>query len=549
MEARQIKKQPGGKSRYETRGSAGGFAGFMKKAFTIIFLLIIAAVIIRFLTSVINKPASVQTTLTELHPTDLTDSITVKGTVESIDKKNVYTTLGFRIQEVDAHVGDRVEEGQVLCILDTADLDLSIQQLKAQLQVSQQTSLNQYENNQRIYDQASSDLSSNSNPQVVTAQNAVNTAKVNLQNAQRVYDEAVNDFNNSTDPNVTAAESALASAKLDLDSKEQTNSNNEILYNNGVISQSEYQQSQDLYNDAQNKYDDAQKTLDNAKTAQSRSLDQAKNNLDAANAAYKSASDTYKTASETAKQQLDTYKSNLDSSEIALNQDSMLLNIQQLEKQEADSTIKAPSSGTVTAVYATEGSVGSGLLFVIEDTDHLQITGNVKEYDYPNVKMGMDVIIQSDATGDNEYKGEVSQIDPAATKDALGQTQSNGDVQFGITVAITSEDTPLRIGMSANLSLVVAQKSDIFCVRYDAVVQNEKGQNVIFAAESSDSGVYQFQQIVVDIGISNDIYLEVSGDKIKEGLQVVNDASIITDELTKYGKTFDEVGELRFSLT
>jgi len=506
------------------------------------------AVLIYLLVSALDRPIPIQATLSVLHPTELTDSIAVKGTVESESKKNVYTSLAYPVQEIDVQTGDHVDTGQVMCVLDTADLELSIQQLEAQLNASQKTSENVYENNLRIYNQADADMSSGSNPQVVAAQNAVNAARISQQEAQRVYDETKSNFDNDTDPTVVAAESALASTKLDLDAKEKTYSNNQILHDNGVISQSDFNQSADLYTDAQNKYDAAQKSLDNAKTALSQALDQAKNTLDAAKANFKAASDSYAAAAETANQQLDAYKSSLDSSQIALNQDAALINIQKLQKQLADSTIKAPMSGTVTAVYAEEGSVSAGLLFVIEDTDHLQITSTVREYDYPNVKVGMDVIIQSDSTGDNEYKGVVSRIDPAAVKNALGDTSSTGNVEFGITVTIASAETPLRIGMNTNLSLVVEKKSDIFAVRYDAVIMNDQGQNVLFAAQNA-AGYISIRQVPVTVGISNDLYLEVSGDGIKDGLQVVNDASVVADALKKSNKTFDEAGQLKFSLT
>jgi len=530
------------------------------------------------------------------------NSIKVKGTVESVNKSNVFTSLGFRVKEVAVHIGDYVEEGQVLCVLDTEDLEMSIEQLKAELDISQKSSLNQYENNQRIYDEANGDMSNNRNAQVVAAENSMKSAWVNLQNAQRVYndlyqdyvnnsdyqveasmqsmenarrnyEDAVKDLNDNTDPNVTAAENAAANAKLDLDTKELTYSNNKILYDNGIISEQEYNQSFNLYSDAKNRYDSAQTNFDNAKTSQSRtleqlknaldmaesnynnavtsqkrSLEQAKNTLDAAQTAYSSALDSYNSASSAARQGVDTYKSNLNNSAIALNKDSMLINIQRLEKQLSDSVIKSPKAGTVTAVYAKEGSVVTGLLFVIEDTEHLKISSSVKEYDYSKVQAGMEVIIKSDSTGDTEYYGVISRIDPAAVKNTLGETLSINDVEFGITIDITSENTPLKIGMNTNLSLVLEKKSDIYCVRYDAVVENEKGENVVFIAENSGSGVYRLRQIAVEIGISNDFYREISSEKLKEGAKVMNDVSMIISELKRLDIPYDKVDGLRFRL-
>ena len=65
--------------------------------------------------------------------------------------------------------------------------------------------------------------------------------------------------------------------------------------------------------------------------------------------------------------------------------------IRQLNQTLDDTKITAPVSGTVTAVYASVGSSGSGLLFVIEDTEHLVVSTSVKGYDLGDVKTGMTV--------------------------------------------------------------------------------------------------------------------------------------------------------------
>jgi len=476
-----------------------------------------------------NNPIPVQATISEIHPTELTNSVTVKGTVESVKKDLVYTYLNFRTEKVSVHKGDNVEEGQVLCVLDTEDLDLSIEQLKTQLDISQKSGLNQYDNSKRLYDEAIK-----GDPQVAAA-------KLAMESAQNNYDKALNDFNNNTDPNVNAAESALSGAALDLQAKETSYSKNKVLFDGGVISEQEYNQYLNLYNDAKNRFDDAQTTLDNAKNAQASALKQLEIALKTAKANYNSAVTLQDRAAEQA-------KSALDAAEIALNKDSLLIDIKKLEKQQADAVIKSPAPGTITAVYAKEGAVAAGLLFVVEDTHNLKITSAIKEYDYSKVRQGMDVIIKSDMTGDEEYGGVISSIDLAALKNAVGDTLSASDVEFGITVDITSPDTPLRIGMNVNLAIVLEKKTDIFCVRYDAVIENEKGGNIIFSAVKSDAGAYTLKQMPVEIGMSNDFYIEISGAGLKDGLNVLNDASAVADELKKLNKSLNEVGSVKFKL-
>jgi len=63
-----------------------------------------------------------------LEKSDLTQSINVSGVVQSSQTTNIYSTLNFPIQEILVAVGDTVEAGDVLAILDTAALENNISQ-------------------------------------------------------------------------------------------------------------------------------------------------------------------------------------------------------------------------------------------------------------------------------------------------------------------------------------------------------------------------------------------------------------------------------------
>jgi HlyD family secretion protein len=112
------------------------------------------------------------------------------------------------------------------------------------------------------------------------------------------------------------------------------------------------------------------------------------------------------------------------------------------------SVIRSPMDGTVTAVVAREGSVGMGLLFVVEDTDNLRVMTSFRESDLSLVETGMGVTITSDATGSAEYAGVISRINPAAMAFAPV-------AEFEAEVLVTSEDTSLRIGVNARLDIIL----------------------------------------------------------------------------------------------
>jgi RND family efflux transporter MFP subunit len=111
------------------------------------------------------------------------------------------------------------------------------------------------------------------------------------------------------------------------------------------------------------------------------------------------------------------------------------------------SVITSPINGTVTAVIAREGSVGMGLLFTVED-DNLRIITSFREHDLARVQAGMEVVITSDATGDWQYSGIISRINPAAT---VGMPVA----VFEAEILVTSSNTDLRIGMNTRINIAL----------------------------------------------------------------------------------------------
>ena len=227
-------------------------------------------------------------------------------------------------------------------------------------------------------------------------------------------------------------------------------------------------------------------------------------------------------------QQIDTLKDNLIGSQISAQAtQSQEIAIQSLQKNLDDATITAPVSGVVTAVYAEVGEPGNGLLFVIEDTDALKITTNIREYDVGNIEVGMPVVIRSDATGDKEIPGTVTYIAPAANKTENGNTLTADDstVEFEAEVQVTDADSGLRIGMNTRLTVLLEERSDVYGVPYDSVVEKADGSEVVYAVEPSSEkeGSYVVTEVPVTTGLETDFYIEVSGDGITDGLSIVSD--------------------------
>ena len=65
------------------------------------------------------------------------NGITARGTVESVQRRSVYGTLGSMVERVYVEPGDRVGEGHRLAVLETADLKVQLTNAEAALQIAE----------------------------------------------------------------------------------------------------------------------------------------------------------------------------------------------------------------------------------------------------------------------------------------------------------------------------------------------------------------------------------------------------------------------------
>lgn len=481
-----------------------------------IFILISASIVLGFQKNTTAVPVD----YTLLHRTNLTDSISIKGIVESEKSQKVYSSLNYKVKEVFVEAGDYVTEGKILAQLEIEDIERNLKKRKEEVISSQQTNINQLNNSQRILSEALDNLNNGTNSQIVSAETSLKTAEINLENAKKSYTDAVDDNNKGINSKVASAQSSLDTAKLDLDRKQSDYDNATQLFAAGGISQEEMNQAEKSLKNSQIQYNDALLNMENAKTSDSRTLDQAEENLKTAQTNYDNALKALNSAKTKAQQDIESYRSNVETAQIAVNNNSAQLSVEELEKQLADSAITSPVSGTVTAVYAKEGSSGQGLLFVVEDTNSLKITTYIKEYDVSRIKEGMKVIIRSDATGDDEYEGILSKIEPAASKNTNGDTASTSDVEFKAEVTVVSDETNLRIGMNTRMNIILDSKENVYIVPFESIKSTPEGQSVIFIID--DKGV--LQETAVETGLETDFYTEISSDALYDGARIANDA-------------------------
>ena len=142
---------------------------------------------------------------------------------------------------------------------------------------------------------------------------------------------------------------------------------------------------------------------------------------------------------------------------------------EQIEK----GTLKAGISGTVTAINVKQGDTyAGGVIATIQDCSAFVVSAEIDEYDIADVKLGMKAVFKTDATRDEQLQGEVIFISPTPTQ--------GSNVTYQVKVKINSPTDRLRLGMNAKLNIILRETADVLTVPYDAVQQDENGNDVAF---------------------------------------------------------------------
>lgn len=203
------------------------------------------------------------------------------------------------------------------------------------------------------------------------------------------------------------------------------------------------------------------------------------------------------------------------------------------EAQEAldDCSVTAPMSGTVVAVNVEEGDKYQGAdLLQISDCNNLQVYATVDEYDVSQVEKGQKVIILTNATGEEELEGEITYVaktvgssrnntgsGDSGTMGAGSSSSGSTGSSYEVQIQMKSSHEKLRIGMTAKCSIVLKEVEDVFAVPYDALHKNKSGDTFLYVTD--DRGTRS--EIVVSKGMESDYYVEVSGEGLREDLQII----------------------------
>lgn len=192
-------------------------------------------------------------------------------------------------------------------------------------------------------------------------------------------------------------------------------------------------------------------------------------------------------------------------------------------------SIVSPVDGTVVSRNVDVGqtvaaSFQTPTLFTIaQDLTKMQIDTSVDEADIGRVKVGQEVEFTVDAYSDITFKGKVGQV-------RISPITVQNVVTYDVVITVDNPDIKLKPGMTANVSIIVAEKKDALRIPNGALrfrpsgvpktKQPQKGAGVWILENGKP------KRLAVGAGISDGNFSELVTGDLREGQDVITEETV-----------------------
>ncbi len=180
----------------------------------------------------------------------------------------------------------------------------------------------------------------------------------------------------------------------------------------------------------------------------------------------------------------------------------------------ADAKVRAPSNGTIIEQDVTKGQViasatmsasGGTLMLKMADLKQVQMQALVGETDIGNVRSGMPATVTVDAFPNRPFPGVVQKIEPQAVV-------QQSVTMFPVLVSISNEQGLLLPGMNGEVSISIAEATQVPAVSLDAVRSMRELPTVAVALGlDADSLQAQVKREVAALRASRDSMMRARG--------------------------------------
>lgn len=531
-----------------------------KLCIVLVILLILGILIGRFIISMQSAAETMMSMLSQqetaaVERRSLVESISATGSVTSAGSKSVTAEVtGVKSLSVPVQVGDMVQEGDLLCLLDTADLEENLANSELSLSVTRSRTQLELDSAQRNLEEAGTSArieQSRMDDQAASALKSYEEARESMNRAGSSYGSA---NQSSTEIRLALedyqAQLAQVHEQLNLLTETGASVSGSDAADSAAL-EAEAARLEQLITEYQLQYSTAQETEKGLKSVYDQAVTAVNNAYDAYQKVLQSQEDTIRSGNSTLQSRQDSLTSSQLNAATSGISDQQQID-RYLEQIEA-CNVTAPISGVVTSVNLETGdSYNGGAIVTIEDISSYEVTVEIDEYDISKIEVGQRVVIKTNGTGDLELEGKVISIAPRAT--------GGSSVTYTVKTSIDTPCEDLRMDMTAKLSIIISSKENVLTVPYAAVQTAEDGSYYVEVMdegnpaaagqqggepadegqeESRDPGSSpaanqpQTRRISVTKGIESDYYVEISGEGITEGLEVIVPANNSLEDINQ----------------
>lgn len=245
----------------------------------------------------------------------------------------------------------------------------------------------------------------------------------------------------------------------------------------------------------------------------------------------------YQAALQTQTVALSSAQAAVDSSQAALDQQTAQLNLKTAQAQPADvasaqaqilsaegqvqtaqsaldnTVLRAPAKGTITSVDVKAGELATALkeVVILQDIDNLHIEANISEANISAISAGQSIDVTFDAFGpDRHYQATVQSLDPASTI-------ISGVVNYKLTATI-AKDPDIKPGLTANMQILTAEKPNALAIPQRAILDRD-GKKYVRVITDAASKKYEEREITVGLQADGGLQEVTSG--LSEGQEIV----------------------------
>ena len=231
----------------------------------------------------------------------------------------------------------------------------------------------------------------------------------------------------------------------------------------------------------------------------------------------------------TAKSTLDNAKAEMEAIEANIKQAEIEVNT--AETNVGYTKITAPMDGTVISVPVSEGQTVNAnqttpTIVTIADLSKIKIKPEISEGDITKVKAGQEVSFTILSDSQTVYHSVIDSVDPAntTTSDSSSTSSSTSSssssstssaIYYYANVLIDNPDRTLRIGMTTENNIKIANAKDVLLVS-NMAIQKRDGKSFVNVLNDKN----QPEQREVETGVQNDFQTEIKSG-LNEGEKVI----------------------------